>query len=63
MGFLRPLLIMEVSLVITKDIHPSSLVSAVTPHITGKHLISHGKAEGQKSYSVFTQGSAGYSAG
>ena len=39
---------------ITKDIRPSLLMPAVTSHITGKHLVSHGKAEDQTSYTVFT---------
>lgn len=45
---------------ITKDIHPSPLMPAVTLHIIGKRLVSHGKAEGQTSYTVFTQGYTGY---
>ena len=61
MGVLNSLLMMGVFWAVTKDIHPSPLMSAVTPHITGKHLVSHGKAEGQTSYTVFTQGYTGYS--
>lgn len=60
MVFLSSLLIKGLVLIITKDTYPSSQVSEVPPHITGKRLISHGQAEDRKCYPVFTQRPTGW---